>query len=127
MPIEAAIACIAITCSSPYVVMRWISEARLCIIGSTSDTLPPCERIADATFCTAISCRPNAWIVAAAKLGIRIARLESCAPIFIIAPVITFSILPVLLLRTPTRPLISSRAFCTCSSASTLAFTSISI
>ena len=63
MPIAAASDCISKTCSSPYVVMLWISEARLCIIGSTSDTLPPCERIADATFCTAISCRPNAWIV----------------------------------------------------------------
>lgn len=59
-PIAAASDCISKTCSSPYVVMLWISEARLCIIGSTSDTTPPCERIADATFCTAISCRPNA-------------------------------------------------------------------
>ena len=60
MPTAAASYCISKTRLSPYVVMRWISEAKFCIIGNTSDTLPPCERIADATFCTAISCRQKA-------------------------------------------------------------------
>ena len=40
--------------------MRCISEAKFCIMGNTSDTFPPWERIEAAKRDTAISCCPKA-------------------------------------------------------------------
>ena len=79
-PIDDAIACIASTCSSPYVVMRWISEANSRMMGTTSDTFPPFARIAAVSFCTAISCRPNASMLPSNAAGNCVANRAPIAP-----------------------------------------------
>ena len=70
--------------------MRCISEANADIIGNTSETLPPCALIAAASFCTAISCCPNASIELIIAAGICFnlftAKSVICAPSSIKTP-----------------------------------------